>query len=82
MSETITETRNSKPRITFEVTQEQYDVLKQHLERGFQKKVFSIVVDDIVEMLKQYGPHFVAALLRKEATYKEMMCEYMSKLDN
>lgn len=63
----------NKRRITFEVTEEQYNKLKDHLEYGFMKKLFSAMVDDACVMLDEYGELFVIAMLSKRVSYKGMM---------
>lgn len=62
-----------KRRITFEVTDEQYNKLKDHLEYGFMKKLFSAMVDDAILMLDEYGELFVLAMISKRVSYKRMM---------
>jgi hypothetical protein len=64
---------DTKRRITFEVTEEQYSKLKDHLEYGLMKKVFSALVDDTVEMLDEFGDVFIVAILTKRVSYRKRM---------
>ena len=71
--------RKYVPRITVEVTEEQYSALKYHLEHGMMKRVFSSMIDDAIVMLDQYGQHFIVALLQKDVTYGPFMEKYMER---
>ncbi len=65
-----------RPRITFEVTQEQFNELHKYLDYGMQRRVFNILVDDIIRMFHLYDQHFLIALLQKEVSYELIMKEY------
>lgn len=69
---------DSKPRLTIEVTSEQYNVLKQYIEHGMQRRVFSIIINDVVEMLNMYGEYFIIALLEKKISYRNFMLDYVN----
>lgn len=62
-------------RITFEVTDEQYNKLKDHLGYGLMKRVFGALVDDTVVMLDEFGEVFVIAVLTKRVSYRCVMEE-------
>ena len=64
-------------RVTFEVTDAQYNKLKQHLEHGMLKRVFSVIVHDAIVMLDEFGPYFVIAMLSREVSYRKMVQDYM-----
>ena len=68
-------------RITFEVSDEQYNKLKLHLEHGMLKRVFSVIVDDAIVMLDEFGQYFVLAMLSREVSYKRMVQDYMKHGD-
>jgi len=40
------------PRLSVEITQEQFDALIKYIPWGIKKKLFSVIVDDLIEMLK------------------------------
>jgi len=65
-----------KPRLTIEVTPEQYNKLKSYLEYGLQRKVFSAIIDDMIDMLDEFGNTFIMALLHKQVTYRGFMVNY------
>jgi hypothetical protein len=68
--------RASKPRITFEVTQEQYNLLKQHIPYGLQRLIFSSLVDDLVPLLKEYGGSCILAILDGQVSFRSAVSEY------
>jgi len=68
-------------RITFEVTDQQYNKLKQHLEHGQLKQVFSVIVDDAIVMLDEFGQYFVLAMLSREVSYKRTVQDYMRRVE-
>lgn len=69
----------SNPRLVIEVTPYQYLMLKKHLEHGMQRKIFSVVIDDMVDMLKEYGQQFIVAMLDKQISYRGYMVDYADR---
>lgn len=68
-------TKHYVHRLTVEITNEQYDVLKRHLEHGYMKRVFGALIQDVVVMLDEFGPQFVHAVLSKRITYRGVLEE-------
>lgn len=68
-----------RPRLTVELTREQYWGLKNNIDYGLQKLLFSIIVDDVVHMLELYGQNFLAAMFHRQVTYKTYMEEFMKR---
>lgn len=66
----------AKPRITFEVTEEQKQVLRTYLDYGMQRKVFSAIIDDVINMLERFGFDFVLYMLDRQFTYGPQMEKY------
>jgi len=66
-------------RLTLTIPEEQHAELKKYLEHGQIKQVFSTVVDDVLDMLREYGQHFVVAMLQRRISYKEYMQEYKDR---
>ena len=64
-------TRPWKPRITFEVTEHQYHVLKEHLPHGMQRQVFGVIIEDLVNLLERYGHDVILAILTKQFSLLE-----------
>jgi hypothetical protein len=65
-------------RLTIDITEHQYQMLRKHLEHGMQKKIFSIIIDDVILMFEVFGGYFVTAMLEKQITYKKMMENYFA----
>ena len=62
--------RKAPPRLTIEITEEQHAIIKQHMEFGFQKKCFGIIVEDVCAMLNAYGGEFVMALVARQVNMR------------
>jgi hypothetical protein len=60
-----------KPRITVEVTEHQYNVLKEHLAHGMQKQVFGVIIEDLVNLLERYGHEIILAILCRQFSLLE-----------
>lgn len=55
---------NYRPRITFEITEEQYLAFQSiDLPRGWQKAIFAAIVDDIIRMHATYGINALACII-------------------
>lgn len=64
---------DNKRRISFEVSDEQYCKLKDHLPYGLMSKVLAAVTEDMVVMLDEFGPAFIIAVLEKRITYRNII---------
>jgi hypothetical protein len=49
-------------RVTFEVTDEQYQKLRKHLDYGFLKKVYTAMTDDMLQIVEKGGYRSVVAI--------------------
>lgn len=56
-------------RLSVELSEEQYQKLRQFLEHGMQKKIFSIMVDDLIALFERYGLIIIPMMLEKKITY-------------
>jgi len=65
--------RHCKRRITFEVSEEHYQKLKDHLDYGMMKQLMNALVEDTVVMLDEFGDVFIVAVLTKRISYKEII---------
>lgn len=61
---------DTKRRISFEVSEEHYNKLKDHLPYGLMNRVLSAVAEDVIVMLDEFGPLFVLAVLEKKVSYR------------
>ena len=64
-------TKQYRPRLSVEITEEQQLALQKHLDFGMQKRLFSIIVDDVIKMLDKHGRHFLAAVTLHEVSYDD-----------
>lgn len=60
-----------RPRLSVEITEEQQQALQRYLDFGMQKRLFSIIIDDVIGMLDKHGRLFLAAVMLKEVSYKD-----------
>lgn len=64
-------TAKYRPRLSVEITEEQQLALQKHLDFGMQKRLFSIIVDDVIEMMEKYGRNFLAAVVVRKVKYDD-----------
>lgn len=57
--------REWHPRLSVEITEQQYRDLERLIPWGNKKKVFGVVVDDVIRHLKRHGEKFIAAVLHR-----------------
>jgi hypothetical protein len=60
-----------RPRLSVEISDEQQLKLQKYLDHGMQKKLFNIVVDDVIKMLEKHGRNFLAAVIMHKLSYTE-----------
>ena len=64
----------SKPRFSFEITEEQqrraFNIFTTY---GLRKAIFSPILDEIMDMIEQHGHLVVAVLLDKNVKLKEVI---------
>lgn len=60
-----------KPRITIEVTEHQYNVLKEHFAHGMQRQIFGVIIEDLVSLLERYGHDVILAILSRQFSLVE-----------
>jgi len=65
------QTKIHRPRLSVEITPEQQLALQKYLDHGMQKKLFNILVDDVLRMLKSHGRNFLAAVIMHKLSYQE-----------
>ena len=65
------ETKIHRPRLSVEISPEQQLALQKFLDHGMQKKLFNIIIDDVIKMLKLHGRTFLAAVIMHKLSYQE-----------
>jgi len=66
-----------KPRITVEITEHQYNVLKENLPHGMQKQIFGVIIEDLICLIERYGHAVILAILSRQFSLLE---QYKKKL--
>jgi len=54
-----------RPRLSIDLTEEQQMELNRLITWGVKGKLFSVIVDDVIRCVKEYGQIFIAAVLTK-----------------
>ena len=60
-----------RPRLSVEITPDQQLALQKWLDYGIQKRLFSIIVDDVIRMLESNAGDFLAAVQLRLIEYKD-----------
>ena len=68
-----------RPRIVIECTQEQRNTLNTHIEHGMQRKVLSVILEDVISLLNEFGHLFVLFMLERRFTYREQVAIYAAQ---
>jgi hypothetical protein len=79
MPRTRTTQAKSPPRLMIEVTEKQFTVFKEHLPYGFQKQMFTAIIEDMVRMWEEFGDDFTRAIISKNLTYRQFVEDYMER---
>lgn len=68
--------KNPRHRVTnIEITEEQYFTLSHFLPHGMKRRVFSFIVEDLIEELEKDAPAFLAGIYTRELKLKDFMKE-------
>ena len=65
-----------RPRLVIECTQEQKNVISTHIEHGMQRKFFEAIVEDVVQLLNEFGYVFVLYVMERRFSYHDALEEY------
>lgn len=68
-----------RPRLSVEITTEQQKILQLYLDFGMQKKLFGIIVDDVIEMIVANPVEFLAAVTVRALKYRDFTSLPVSK---
>jgi hypothetical protein len=79
MSELVKPKKKAPKRIAVEVTQEQYETIKRNFEHGMQQRVLEVMIEDMCQLLEEYGQIFILAMLEKRLSYKQFMEKHLEK---
>ena len=62
-----------KPRLNVELREDQLLDLQRLLDHGQRKMVFGVLVDDVIRLLKSHKGDFLAAVIRRQIRYEEIL---------
>ena len=65
-----------RPRLVIECSQEQKNIISAHIEHGMQRKFFDALIEDIVELLDEFGYTFVLYVMERRFSYRDALEEY------
>lgn len=62
-----------RPRLSIELTEEQYLSLQRNLSHGEGRALFSAIVDDLINLMEEHGNMVVAVIAGKKLLPREML---------
>ena len=65
-----------RPRLVIECTQEQKNTVSANIEHGMQHKFFEAIVEDITQLLDEFGYVFVLYIMERRFSYRDSLEEY------
>lgn len=68
-----------RPRLVIDITEEQARRLNRYLEYGMRVRLFSIVLDDVLDMIEKNGATFLAAVLARHLKLEDYTSLKMEK---
>ena len=64
-----------RPRLTVDITEDQFLQLQKHLERGVRRVVFQAIVADLLRLFEQHGAGIVIGALVERAISLKDICK-------
>jgi hypothetical protein len=58
--------KDYRPRLSVEITAEQARQLRDLIPWGSRKQLFSIIVEDVIRLLRTHGTTYIAAVLARQ----------------
>ena len=58
--------KDYRPRLSVEITDEQARQLRDLIPWGSRKQLFSIIVEDVIRLLRLHGTTYIAAVLARQ----------------
>ena len=65
-----------RPRLVIECTQNQKNIISANIEHGMQRKFFEGIIEDITQLLEEFGYVFVLYTLERRFSYRAALEEY------
>lgn len=60
-----------RPRLSIEITPEQNQKLSKMIPWGIKNKLFSIIIDDLLELMEVHGEKIIMAVVSKQFKVKD-----------
>ena len=65
-----------RPRLVIECTQEQKNIISTNIEHGLQHRFFEAIIEDVTQLLTEFGYTFVLYILERRFSYRASLEEY------
>lgn len=62
-----------KPRLSIDITQEQYDRLQTLVPWGLRRQLFSFIIDDLLNLIETQGEAVIAVVLTRSLKPREVI---------
>ncbi len=70
-----------RPRLVVDISEEQAKRLNRYLEYGMRSRVFSVIIDDTLDMIEKHGAQFLAAVLARHLKLEDYTTLKMEQKD-
>jgi len=65
--------RDNAPRLNVEITEEQDEALRKLIPWGMKHHLFSAIIDEVIEVLKEHGEIAITAISCKKVSFIDML---------
>lgn len=65
-----------RPRLSIEITEEQYSKMNKVIPWGVRSRLFSVIIDDLVHIIEIHGEMAIAAIISREANVLDILKAY------
>lgn len=65
-------TNEWRPRLSINISQKQFKGLQRYIPWGVRGQVFSVIIDDLLEAIKDKGPDVIGALISRKIKYQDL----------
>lgn len=69
-----------RPRLSVEITQEQYDFLSNTLSHGEYKTLFGVIIDTVEKVTRQHGKMAIYAIISGEADFLRTLYKHSERI--
>uniref|UniRef100_A0A6H1ZVK5 Uncharacterized protein n=1 Tax=viral metagenome TaxID=1070528 RepID=A0A6H1ZVK5_9ZZZZ len=65
--------KDYRPRLSVEISDDQYRDLQRLLPHGYKRQVFSLIIDDVIRLTQKHKERFIAAIMHKVITLEDYL---------